>query len=265
MIVRRVLAVAGLLVLAGLAAQAQEPSPAVGAARGVVRGVADANVVPSTFRAQLVVDNRFPPKVKVMPGMRVPDEDRDPRDRTGKLHCLVCEQGLAPTVAIFVREVPKGGDGLAKLLTKLDAKNPDPDKLRDGLLTRYQADKLGAFVMFLKLEGGTKAVTVKAADGGDEKVEVDLEYPHDEKRADKVAEVEKYFATVNSDKVPFGLAAEKSNALAAFAVGDAPLTIIIYNRLRMQQRWELKLDELTDEKVAEITAAIETMIRGKKP
>ena len=93
---------------------------------------------------------------------------------------------------------------------------------------------------------------------------VDFEYPHDEKRAEKVAEVLNYAGVVGAKNVPFGLAAEKSAALDAFGIGDAPVTVIIYNRMRMVRRWELKPDELTDERVAEILAAAEEMIRGKK-
>lgn len=261
MIVRRMSVVAGLLVVAGVAARAQEPAPAPGltptvgeAARSVARGGNNSNVVPATFRAQLVVDNRFPPKVKPPKD----DGDRDPRDRTGKIHCLVCEHGLSPVVAVFVRgDLPKDpAAGLSKLL-----------KGTNALLPKYRADKLAAFAMFLKLEGGKKLVPVRnPVPGGPENVEVDLEYPHDEKRAEKVADVEAYFGAVAADNVPFGLAADKSSSLSAFAIDDAvPITVIIYNRLRMVQRWELKPDELTDAKVAEILAATADMIRGKKP
>ncbi|MBP3959075.1 hypothetical protein J8F10_27845 [Gemmata sp. G18] len=272
MIVRRAIAVAGLLTVAGAAVRAQEPQSALvpalsSAAQPAGRAPTNSNVVPSTFRAQLVVDNRFSPKIAAPKGEAVKDEDRDPRDRTGKMHCLVCEHGLSPVVAIFVRADTAGlkdTDGLSKLFRKLDADTKDPNKPREGLISKYQADKLAAFGMFLKLEGGTKAVTVKGADGSDEKVAVDLEYPHDEKRDEKREEVERYAGIVKADKVPFGLAADKSAALTAFAVGDAPVTIIIYNRMRIAQRWELKLDELTDEKVTAIAAAIEDMVRNKK-
>ncbi|AMV29905.1 hypothetical protein VT84_36260 [Gemmata sp. SH-PL17] len=268
MVVRRAVAVAGVLALTGLTARAQEPQSAVTSMAGAVVGSAmNSNVVPSPFRAQLVTDNRFPPKVAAPKDGAVKDEERDPRDRTGKMHCLVCEYGLAPVVAIFVRADTsklKDTDGLSKLFQKLDSASKDPNRSRDGLISKYQSDKLGAFGMFLTLEGGTKAVTVKAPDGSDQKVAVDLEYPHDEKREDKRKEVQRYAGVVKADQVPFGLAADKSAALTAFAVGDAPVTVIIYNRMRIAQRWELKLDDLTDEKVNAIAAAIEEMVRGKQ-
>ena len=259
MSVRRVMAVAGLLAAVGFAAR--EPA-AVRAAPPKAT-----NVVPSTFRAQLVYDKRFPLKVVRQKEEDIKDDDRDPRDRTGKMHCLVCEYGLSPVVAIFVRETPKVGDGLSKLLTKLDAPPKAANEPREGLLTKYKSEKLTAFAMFLKLEGGTKMVPVKdPAPGEPDMVTVDLEYPHDEKRAEKVEEVKAYFRTVNTDKIPFGLAAEKSTAVTAFGIMETtPITVVIYNRLRVVKRWELKSDELTDEKIAEILSATTEMVTGKKP
>ncbi len=40
-----------------------------------------------------------------------------------------------------------------------------------------------------------------------------------------------------------------------------PITVIIYNRMRMVERWELKSDELTDAKIEEILKAVEGMVR----
>jgi hypothetical protein len=77
-------------------------------------------------------------------------------------------------------------------------------------------------------------------------------------------ELRDYAAAVGADNVPFGLAPTTSPSITAFGIGDTPVTIIIYNRLRMVQRWELKLEDLTDEKINEILAATEAMIGGKK-
>ncbi|MBY0460762.1 MAG: hypothetical protein K2V38_25870 [Gemmataceae bacterium] len=250
--------VVGLLVVAGWTAAAQEPAPK--------SRLDTSNVVPSTFRAQLVVDNRFTPKVAPKAGEPPKDADRDPRDRTGKMHCLVCEYGLSPVVAVFVRADPAKlaeADGLSKFLKRLDFATNNPLRPRDGLLARYQADKMGAFVMFLTLDGGQERVTVKGASGADEQVIVDKEYPHDEKRDEKREAVRKYFDAVKTDKVPFGLAADKSAALTAFQVGDAPVTVVIYNRMRIANRWALKSDDLTDAKIAEIVAGVEDMVKTK--
>lgn len=262
MTIRHAVAVLGVLAGAGLVAPAQEPkapakkpaatptADALAAAAAVARAATTANVVPSTFRAHLVVDNRFLPKDKKD---AVKDEDRDPRDRTGKIHCLVCENGLSPTVAIFVRADIKGADatgGLGKLIKQTDA-----------LIPKYRGDKMAAFVMFLKLEGGEKLVAVKGADGAEEKVEAAKEYPDDEKRDEYAQEIKTFAAALNADNVPLGLAPTTSKSIKEFGIGDAtPVTVIIFNRLRMVQRWELKLDEVTDEKIGEILTATEQMI-----
>ena len=262
MTIRHAVVAFGVLAGAALVAPAQPPAPpapptasasAVAAAAATARGATTANVVPATFRAHLVTDNRFKAPVKNADGTESPD----PRNRTGKMHCLVCEYGLSPVVAVFVRADLKGVDasgGLGKLI-----------KSTDALIPKYRADKMTAFAAYLKLDGGSKSVTVKAADGSDEKVEAAQEYPDDEKRADKLKEVLGFATAVNADNVPFGLAPVSSPSVTAFGVGEAvPVTVIIYNRLRMVQRWELKLDEITDEKISEILAATETMIRGKR-
>ena len=254
MTIRHAVAVFGVLAGVGLAAPAQEPTPksapaidAIAAAAAFARGTTVANVVPATFRAQLVVDNRFKPG-KGPDGTDAPD----PRNRTDKLHCLVCEYGLAPTVAIFVRADladPKS-KALGKMIKDVDA-----------LVPKYRSDKLGAFAMFLKLEGGDKLVVVKAPDGSEEKVEAAKEYPDDEKRDVYAQEIKAFAAGVNADNVPFGLAPTSSPSIRAFGIGDAtPVTVIIYNRLRMVQRWDLKLDDINDDKTAEILAATEQMI-----
>ena len=83
--IRIVLAILGLVGLGGLAVLAQDPK-------------LPADVIPAPFRAFLVTDGAFPP-VKKPEGKEMPN----PRNRQGKIHCLVCENGLAPVVAIFVR------------------------------------------------------------------------------------------------------------------------------------------------------------------
>lgn len=204
------------------------------------------NVVPSTFRAQLVVDDRFKEPITNPDGTK----GKDPRNRTGKIHCLVCEHGLAPVVAIFVRAETtdaKAEPGLTKML-----------KATDALLPKYRADKLAAFATFLSLEGGRKLV--KLSDGTE--VETDKEYPDDEKRDAKAKDVKDYAAKTATPNVPFGLAATTSTALTEFAIGDEAVTVVIYNRLRVVNRWALKADDLTDEKIDEILKATQTMITG---
>jgi hypothetical protein len=263
----------GLVAAAAALAQAQDP-PAGGTKPG--------DIIPSTFRAFLVTDDRFPPKVS--PPTK--PEDRDPRDRTNKIHCLVCENGQSPVVAVFVRSDPKnlGGDsGVAKLAQAVNR-----------LIPQYRGDRLAGFVNFLKLEGVAadfenakitttvknpddtkttidvaygktgKVVTVTDPQKQTTQTELGFEYPDDERRDALVAEVRDFAAEVKAPNVPFGLAPTNSKATQAWGIGEKDeVTVIIYNRLRVAKRWTFDAKGPTDEQVKEIVAATEEMITGE--
>jgi hypothetical protein len=243
----RLLGTFGLFGLLTLAAAAQE-------GKGPAAGQPGA-FVPSAFRAFIVVDDRWPPKVNPP----VKPEDRDPKDRTGKIHDLVTENGLSPVVAIFVR-------------TDLGKLTPDAGALRlakavNGLISQpvYRGSRLAGFVMFLQLEAGTKTVAIKGKDGEAKKIEMDLEYPDDEKRDEYAARVRDLYNAVKTPHVPFGLAPKQSKSAAAFGLKDgADVTVIIYNRLKIVNRWEFPIDGPTDEQIKQIIAATEEMVTGMK-
>ena len=249
---RRLIGTFGLLALvAAAAAQDDKKAPAL-----------PPDVVPSTFRAQIVVDDRFPPKVTPV----TKPDDRDPKDRTNKLHCLVCENGLSPTVAVFVR-APLAADvnGQRQLVVGADSGLAKLIKATDLLLPKYRGDKLSGFVMFLQLEGGTKLVKVTAADGTVSMVELDLEYPDDEKRDVYAKEIKDFSNAVKASTMPFGLAAVKSKATAEWKLGDADdVTVILFDRMRVVKRWAFKADGIGDAQVQEVLAATAAMITGKK-
>ncbi len=236
----------GLAGALSLLASAQEPKSAN-----------SEKVVPSTFRAYLVTDGRF--MVKQPDGSLKPGPD----NRQGKIHCLVCEYGIAPVVAIFVRSdvaMLKPDGGFAKLIRGVD-----------GLIPKFRGEKLTGFVMFLRLEGGTKVVTVKSKlpDGTETetKVEQDLEYPDDPKRDVYVKEIRDFANAVNTPNIPFGLAAERSKALTAWGVSQTDeVTVVVYNRLRIVgQPWAFaKASELTEEKIAAILASVEAAATAKR-
>ncbi len=255
---RSLFLVAGLVALIHLSAQstrAQDKKPEF-----------TPDVIPSTFRMFLVTDGRFP-NLKDEEGKprKGPDgkELPNPNNRQGKIHCLVCENGLAPMIVAFVRADAKTlgpESGLAKLAKGLDA-----------LIPKYRADKLSGFVAFLRTLGGTKAVTVKTTlpDGSqaEQKIEVDLEYPDDEKRGEFVKDIRGLAEALNVPNVPFGLAAEKSKALTDWGINDTDeITVVVYNRMRrVGPAWRFeKAADLTDEKVAEILKATETAINAKR-
>ena len=228
------------------------------------------DVVPSTFRMFMVTDRRFEP-LKDAEGklLKGPDgkDVQSPKNRTGKIHCLVCEYGLNPTIAIFVRADAKGleaDSGVGKLTKQVNA-----------LIPKYRADKLGAFVAFLRLDfdgkPGTKVVVVKTKrpDGteAEDKIEQDQEYPDDEKRDDYAKQIAEFETKLAAPNVPFGLAPEKSKTITAWKVADAnEVTVILYHRMRIVgQPWTFaKAADLTDAKIAEIVKATETAITGKR-
>ncbi len=209
-------------------------------------------MVPSTFRSFMVVDDRYPSKVNPP----VKPEDRDPRDRTNKMHCLVCDNGLSPVVAVFVRADPKGlaTSGVVNLAKAVDRLIPEPE---------YRADKLAGFVIFLKIEGPRKAVTLTGPDDGNKTVELDAEYPDDEKRDLYATDIKDVAAAAKAPNIPFGLAPVSSEAATAWGIKDTDeVTVVIYNRLRIAKRWTFKADGPSDEQVKEIIAATEKMIKA---
>jgi hypothetical protein len=233
--------------MAGLAAAAQPPKTAF-----------PADVIPSTFRAFLVTDNRFPP-IKEGEG-KTATERPNPLNRAGKIHCLVCENGLAPVIAVFVRPEAKAftaESGLAKLAKGVN-----------GLIPKYRSDKLAGFVMFLNLDGGKKAIKIPGAEGGtDTALTVDQEYPDDEKRDTYTAQIRDFANAVNTPNVPFGLASNKSDAASAWKIGEKDdITVVLYYRMRVVgQPWRFaKHSDLTDDKVAEILKAAENAITERK-
>jgi hypothetical protein len=246
---------AALFALSCLAGRAQEPKAQL-----------PPDVVPSTYRMFLVTDKRFEP-LKDDEGKPIIGPDgkpvQNPKNRTGKIHCLVCEYGLNPTVAIFVRADAKalGADsGVGKLAKQVNAMVP-----------KHRADKLGAFVAFLRLDfdgkPGTKVVTVKTKrpDGteAENKVETDQEYPDDEKRDAFAKDIADFEAALPAPSVPFGLAPEKSKANTAWKIADTDeVTVIFYHRMRIVgQPWRFaKAADLTDAKIAEIAKSIETTL-----
>ena len=244
---RVLLTTAGFLGLAGLmTAPAQDP-------KAGPRPMLPANVVPSAFRAFLVTDGRFPP-VKTPEGK----DEADPRDQTGKIHCLVCENGLAPVVGVFVRADAKtlGSSGLAKLVKSLDA-----------LIGEYRSYKLAGFVMFLRLEGGDKTIKITAPDGKESPLTVDLEYPDDEKRDEYSQGIRDFAAAVKAPNVPLGLAPEKSKTVSAWGIGEKDeVTVVAYYRMRqIAQPWRFaKVADVTDAKIDEILRSVVEKVAVKR-
>ena len=242
MTTRRLFGILGILAAVATAA-AQEPK---------ADPPGQPEIVPSPFRSFMVVDDRYPPKIP----QPVKPEDRDPRDRTNKMHCLVCDNGLSPVVAVFVRADPKGlaTSGVVNLAKAVDRLIPEPE---------YRADKLAGFVIFLKIEGSPREVTLTGPDDGNAKVELDAEYPDDEKRDLYATDIKDVAAAAKAPNIPFGLGPVSSKAATAWGIKDTDeVTVVIYNRLRIAKRWTFKADGPSDDQVKEIIAATEAMIKS---
>jgi hypothetical protein len=213
----------------------------------------------------MVTDKRFEPLMDAEGKVRTGADGKpiaNPKNRTGKIHCLVCEYGLNPTIAVFVRADAKmlGADsGVGKLAKQVNA-----------LVVKHRSEKLGAFVAFLRLDfdgkPGTKVVTVKTKrpDGTETetKIEQDQEYPDDERRDGYEKDIRDLEAALPAPNVPFGLAPERSKAITDWKIGDEEVTVIFYDRMRIIGRpWQFpKAADITDAKIAEIVKAVETTL-----
>jgi hypothetical protein len=213
---------AGLL--AGVAARAQDETAALKAGAKV----------PAGFRAYIVVDDRYPPKVS--PPKR--QDDRDPRDRTKMMHDLVVGHGLNPTVAVFARKADKDAPAV-KLAQALEP-----------VVVKHRADNLGAFVVFLTLAA---------------------EFPQDNRRLDngqflrdQQAEFVRTLATeAKVPHVPFGLAPAKSPEGAAWGLDGNDLVVVIYDRQTVVKTWAFPAGQApTDEQLKAILAEADKVASG---
>jgi hypothetical protein len=215
--IRRLFRALGLVAVGSLAfAQDAKPVPA--------------DAIPSSFRAFVAADDRF--------------EKGSPRNRADKMHCLVVDNALNPTVAVFSRLPPMLATGaqpvanpeVSKLATKLNELVTDKE---------LKAQRLGAFVMFLTLG---------------------KEYPEDDKRDEAAKQAKDLSAQLKSLGVPFALAPGKSESTAAWAIGEKDtLTVVFYREMKTLQKWTFTAEKpLGDDDVKAIAAAVEKELRAKK-
>jgi len=246
------LALGGFLL--ALAALAQDPivDPAKVASKGQ-----KGEVVPAPFRAFMVVDDRYPPKVA---GSMNPD-DRSPKDTTNKIHDLICEHGLNPVVGVFIGKDVKltPASGVGKLATEMNKLMTLPD---------YRGNKLATFIIFMKVVGPQKSVTVTNPDKSQTMVELDAEYPDDENRDVYAKEIGDLANGIKAPNVVFGLAPATSKAAAAWSIDAADeVTVVFFNRIRVVDRWKFKAEDgPTDAEIKTILTTVEASVLGpKKP
>ena len=144
-------------------------------------------------------------------------------------HCLVCEFGLKPVAAVFVREVPmdvEKSKSLLDLLTKLD----------DAVATNQKAE-LCAFPVFLSKEYADEATRKTAV-----------------KRLEDLST--KFKNLVVSVGGPDG--PEKYNLNTA-----AEVTVLLYSRSKVIANFAYGKDKLTDKDVETILEAVKKMVDKK--
>ncbi|MBA2227052.1 MAG: hypothetical protein N3E46_05120 [Gemmataceae bacterium] len=206
---------------------------------------ASAQMVPSTLRAFIVQDGRFPPQT--VDGKM----QRDPRDRSGKIHCYVCEYGLSPVFILFLRADPKqitADTPVGKLIRDLDAVMP-----------KYRADKLNGLILFLRTEAGEKAVKFTDDSGTEIAVTADKEYPDDENRDRYVQEIKDWIQAMKIANIPVGLAPLTSKNLTAWGVQDKDAaTVVVYRRLKhLAPPWHFPtLGDLNEEQAKSILQTV---------
>ena len=189
--------------------------------------------VPSSFRSYVVVDDRFPPKMA--PVKRA--EDRDPRDRTHKMHCFVCEQALNPVLAIFTHAKPEEASAAAKLAKQLDPVVKD-----------LRSSSFSAFVIFLTLEKEYPLDDLRNATGGFV-------------REERAAEVEALGKQLATPRIPFGLAARVSQSTNDWGIGEADETVVVlYNRMKVIKRWSFPAGPPSDGEIKTILDTVKTVV-----
>jgi hypothetical protein len=192
--------------------------------------------VPGTFRSFIVVDDRFAPRKTPV----VVPEDRDPRDRTGKMHCVVCEFGLNPAVLVLTRANPAEGSPVAKLAQKLDATLQSRDA---------KAKSVNGAVIFLTLNSEYPTDIARNAAG-------------EFLREGKSKSVRDLATQLKTPKLVYGLAARNSPEAVAWGLADADETeVVVYDRMKPVKKWNFAEGGPTDADIDAIDAAVKALAK----
>jgi len=218
--------------------------------------------VPASFRSYIVMDKRTydgEPKIvqdtvnkEIFKHVYVKEPKRDPKNRTEKMHDLVSDNALNPTLAVFSRSTPKAEDALAKLTLELR-------KLMK--VEKYKARNFGAFVVFLTLD--------KEFQQDDKRDEADLaifNWGNDVGKDNPPAidPVSKKKLPGGIEGVVLGLSGKASEAVKAWDIGDNDdVTVVLYHRLKVVQRWKFEAGKFNEDEVKAIIEATEAELKKK--
>jgi len=145
------------------------------------------------------------------------------------LHCLVCDYGLRPVVAVFTREPIAANKSLATLLQKLDED-----------LVKHKDARLRAFAVLLSDQ-----------------------FPKEEGRKDLVAGLDT--AGKELDLKRLILAAGDSAGPDNYKLNkDAALTVVLYRNHKVIANFAFAKDKFTENDITAILEAVHKMIGAKK-
>ncbi len=178
-------------------------------------GTQPGQVLPGPFPA-LVVFNPDAPK----PPEGVLSEDRSNLGdlaRVGKFHDFVTRYGIDPTVAVFSRELPQGGDTpLGKLFRALD-----------NAVGKHRNTRLHAFGIFLTLKG---------------------EFLQDVAQPAQTKQIQDFAAQLQLKHVPLALDRTESERTKAYDIpADATVVALVYVTQTVQARHAFTADKPLDD------------------
>ncbi|MBI3408373.1 MAG: hypothetical protein HY040_08450 [Planctomycetes bacterium] len=160
----------------------------------------------------------------------------------GRQHCLVCEHGLNPAVAVFAREPGEGKDGpLNALLSKLDE-----------VVERHPDESLGAFAIILSPDAKSSA---NNPDETDAAKLVEEARARDELVKRHSARTEKLKSLVVGCLLPEGPKGYNINP-------KAEVTVLLYERHKVVANFAFAPGKMSDADVGRIVAAVEKMATG---
>lgn len=148
-------------------------------------------------------------------------------DRAGRYHCIVCQQGLSPTVLIFAHDVPEKDQPFATFLKKLD-----------GLVQKNLDYRLLGTVVFL-----TEA--------------------KDDERAGLIKKIEEFAKELELKHLV--LAVDAVPGPEAYKLSsDAHVTVLPYFRHRITANFAFAKDKMTDKDVEAMMAEMAKLVPQKK-
>jgi hypothetical protein len=168
---------------------------------------------------------------------------------SGQFHCLVCQYGLSPVAAVFVRGTD-ADDGLIELLKRLDQ-----------AVNRYDRANFRCFAVFLDKD--VLRDDQRAASGQDAWKDAEILFKDDDRRAELAkkltegvqdkAELKNIVLSLANDAGPSGWNLAK----------DADVTVVLYRDHEVLQSFAFKRDELKDA-YAKLEPTIKKLVAQKK-